>query len=308
MASYTFGVEIEIIAVPHTIRANLQSLTAAYYRKIAAALKVRGLQAGSNPLTPSADGRTPASYDKWWITRDGSLIIQPSDAARLVAIEAVSPILSTSEDWQREIDKFWEGFHAVFHTPTPSPLCGSHYHISRGRNTSFTLGELKTIAFGVVLFESQLTKILVQQRRTNQYCTPNTASSAALKRAVSHSVGYLAATINSVRDTTSLCRLMQANRYVLWNFANIVPGKSGTIEFRGGRCLRGKFRTRAWVAFTVSFIHWLLKTNHIANLDRSWDGSVSGLYANVQNAAQQLGLNDELPPYYTNLNETTFWR
>ena len=258
MVSYTFGVEIETIAEPHKVRDNLQALTKEYYEKIAKSLKNRNLQAASDPLVPGQDGRTPSRYDKWWITRDGSLTIPPADAARLVASEAVSPILTTSGNWQREIDTFWDGYHAVFHTPTSSPLCGSHYHISRGRHTHFTLSELKTIAFGVVLYEAQLNKILVLQRRTNRYCVPNTASSPALKRALAFGVGYLASTISSIRNTAGLRNLMQADRYVLWNFANVVPGGTGTIEFRGGRCLRGKHRTRAWVAFTVSFVHWLL--------------------------------------------------
>ena len=47
---------------------------------------------------------------------------------------------------------------------------------------------------------------------------------------------------------------MQDSRYVLWNFENILPGKSAMIEFWGGRCFRGGVRTKRWIAFTVTFI------------------------------------------------------
>jgi hypothetical protein len=50
---------------------------------------------------------------------------------------------------------------------------------------------------------------------------------------------------------------MQHSRYVLWNFANLKGGKK-TIEFRGGRSIRGLHRTRWWIAFVVGFIHHLL--------------------------------------------------
>lgn len=50
-----------------------------------------------------------------------------------------------------------------------------------------------------------------------------------------------------------------SNRLITWNFLNTVQGhegnfKSGTVEFRGGRHLRGKIRTKRWIAFAVAFI------------------------------------------------------
>lgn len=48
------------------------------------------------------------------------------------------------------------------------------------------------------------------------------------------------------------------SRYVLWNFENVLPGKSGTVEFRDGRAMRGLNRTRWVIAFVVGFIDTLL--------------------------------------------------
>jgi hypothetical protein len=59
-----------------------------------------------------------------------------------------------------------------------------------------------------------------------------------------------------------ICELMQGtdrgSHYVLWNFQNVV-GASGTIEFRGGRHLRGPNRSKWLITFTVAFISITLK-------------------------------------------------
>lgn len=72
MADYHFGIEIEVIVVPHKIRDPLSSLHALYYRKLAAALRKRGLKAQADDLQRGYTKR-PEHYDKWWITKDGSL-------------------------------------------------------------------------------------------------------------------------------------------------------------------------------------------------------------------------------------------
>jgi len=51
---------------------------------------------------------------------------------------------------------------------------------------------------------------------------------------------------------------MQGDRYVLWNFANILPSGSGTVEFRGGAGMRGLIKTRWLIAFVVGFIDFLI--------------------------------------------------
>lgn len=71
--------------------------------------------------------------------------------------------------------------------------------------------------------------------------------------------------INSASDKASLVRMIQGwdrdDRRTLWNFHNVTPkpdsGKpstTGSVEFRGGRCLRGPVRTKRWIAFSVAFV------------------------------------------------------
>lgn len=172
-------------------------------------------------------------------------------------MEAVSPVLRCRANWEDEIDTFWASMRAVFHIPERSLKCGSHIHVSRGQGSTFSLPQFKTIAYGIVLYETLILELLMRERSNNRYCRPNTLNSTQLGQCGSDSV-RMGRLINLARDTTSLRNIMQNNRYVLWNFDNIVPGRSGTIEFRGGRCLRGEVRTKRWIAFTLALIDAIL--------------------------------------------------
>lgn len=70
MTSWTFGIEIEILAEPHTIRCPLDYPL--YYGKLAAALRNRGLNANADDLQ-AGYSKHSEHFDKWWITSEGSL-------------------------------------------------------------------------------------------------------------------------------------------------------------------------------------------------------------------------------------------
>lgn len=332
MENYSFGVEIEMIAEPHKIRNDLVTLHALYYAKIAAALRNRGLPAASDEL--QLYRKHPEHYDKWWITKDGSLPYEeqrapvplarssrssrsppappapprfpPANRAedRLVPIEAVSPILDIRGSWEADIDVFWTAMAAVFHQPVRSPACGSHIHMSRGVDAKFALGQLKTIAFGIVVYESNIQAMLMDSRQNNRYCEPNSTSSPVL-RACRNDIRAIAAAVNNVQDTNALFDVMQRDRYVLWNFENTLPGGSGTIEFRGGRFLRGNVRTKRWIAFVISLVHWLLRKRQ--NLSPRSVASMrdEAFYNAVRSTAAELGMYHLLPQTYLQLNETS---
>lgn len=142
--------------------------------------------------------------------------------------------------------------------PERSDLCGSHVHIARSRVERFTLSQLKTIAYSVVVYEPFVTELLLPARRESTYCKPNTRSSDYLYR-VRGDPGAVARLIDSAGGEEELRNIMQGSRHVLWNFEGVLPGGSGAIEFRGGRSLRGELRTKRWMAFAVSFIHAMLQ-------------------------------------------------
>ena len=124
--------------------------------------------------------------------------------------------------------------------------------------------ELKAIAWAVASQENLVLKILPQERIDNEYCRPNSVRSEDLSLDIFHgsdgpaneALDFVARRIMKFESGEELCQYMQAGqRRVLWNFSNTVgEGKNRTIEFRGGRHLRGRVRTKRWIAFAVSFI------------------------------------------------------
>ncbi|KAI3332879.1 putative amidoligase enzyme-domain-containing protein [Ustulina deusta] len=300
MTDYHFGIEIEVRAKPHKIRNPLSEKHALYYEKLAAALRNRGLNAKADDLT-GRYGKHPEHYDKWWITKDGSL----GNPEELIPMEAVSPILSCRRNWEDEIDTFWAAMRAVFHMPERSPRCGSHVHLSRGRGRAFSLSQLKTIAYGIAIYEPLIASLLMTNRANNDYCKLNTQNSPQLRQCGLNGPA-IARLINSATNAEMLKDIMQSDRYVLWNFENIVPERSGTIEFRGGRCLRGEIRTKRWIAFTIAIVHAFLSMNDLKHPEyvsiTSW--SPEALYEAVKKCSGQLSMGNLIPDDYRVLNET----
>ena len=182
-----------------------------------------------------------------------------------VPFEAVSPKLDTSRKWEDEIDAFWDAMRAVFHMPRRVLRCGSHVHVSPSGG-SFQLKELKSIALAVVYFDEQVQQVLPKGRRNYHFCVSNKSHSKRLK---GKNINTVAESIWSAQKKTDLVEIVQgsskSDRPVLWNFHNVTvmpftdEPAIGTVEFRGGRCLRGPVRTKRWISFAVAFIILAIK-------------------------------------------------
>lgn len=225
----------------------------------------------------------------------------------LVPLEAVSPIINTARDWERGIDVFWSAFGHVFRKPEPSTLCGSHIHISpMRRDKRFQVHELRYIAFGICLFERLVTRLLPRERQQNKYCRRNSFRLTVdeyLERGMPDDSFLLWRQVSDQRSTQSLRNWMQyssgtkKDRYVLWNFDNVLPESSGTIEFRGGPGLRGPVLTKRWIAFVVAFIHLCLdmrgaRQGDSRHLERLRMGS---FWQHVLSSASDCGVSCDLP-------------
>jgi hypothetical protein len=185
--------------------------------------------------------------------------------------------MKTDENWEEHIKLFWEAMTKVFKV-VKDTSCGSHIHVAPiGRR--WTLEELKKIAFAVCIYETYVCAVLPSERRDNQHCERNskvgTGMGNMLRQRSSASLRTIANNIKGKANANELCTYMQAsidNRKVLWNFQNTVsrPGytTSGTIEFRGGRHLRGKVRTLRWITFAIAFISMALGEVHYLDLVR----------------------------------------
>ncbi|KAI0405022.1 putative amidoligase enzyme-domain-containing protein [Xylaria palmicola] len=268
--SYCFGVEIELIAKPLVVQDPLPKRV--YYEKLARALNEKGLLATADKLDGSRyrKHRKHAKFhdSQWWITKDGSL--RDPSYPSTVPLEAVSPILSTAVRWDREVNAFWRAWGDVFETPNASSLCGSHIHVSQYPQKTFSLTRLKNIAIGVIFYEPLVHELLPKCRQNNQYCRRNTLRSLQLLNMGSNAEHELREVYRYISqeiwDEKGLRDFMQKHtgkrddRHVLWNFDNILPGGSGSVEFRGGHGLRGPSETRKWIAFVVAFIHLCTET------------------------------------------------
>jgi hypothetical protein len=183
-----------------------------------------------------------------------------------VCLEAVSPILHITNEWEKELTLFWAAIRKVFKV-MENYSCGSHIHVAPvGRK--YTLAELKTIAFAIVTHEHFVKSMLPSARRDNRYCNLNSEVSPQLKALLQNGKNAtvfktIGERIKSMQNSNQIMELMQGTsqgaRYVVWNFKNIASGRSGTIEFRGGRHLRGPNRSFWWITFTIVFISLALK-------------------------------------------------
>lgn len=164
---------------------------------------------------------------------------------------------------------FWSAWSEVFEEPEDSTLCGCHVHVSPSPQQEFSLSQLRRIAFGVVRYEPLVAELLPAHRNDNKYCRLNTEKSEELHQIMSHTprgMDLIAVKhrLDQVADKYQLRNLMQQSyepkkdRYVLWNFDNARPGKSGSVEFRGGPGIRDSEQTKTWVSFVVAFIHLCL--------------------------------------------------
>lgn len=166
-----------------------------------------------------------------------------------------------------ELDLFWEAMNTVFKVQR-NFSCGSQVHVApRGRQ--WRIRELKIITYAIITQEHLIEAFLTKERRGIQYCKNNSEVSGYMSDffANGKSAFLFSQVSDSVRQITQnfqIHNLMHgddspgARPYVLWNFQNIMVG-SGTIEFRGGRHLRGPNRSKWLVTFVVAYISLALK-------------------------------------------------
>jgi hypothetical protein len=70
---FNFGLEVEVVVEPWKVRPEWANRPQEYYERLALALRNRKLKAIADTLTDRYCAQHPQHYDKWFITRDGSL-------------------------------------------------------------------------------------------------------------------------------------------------------------------------------------------------------------------------------------------
>ena len=110
--AFGFGIEIEAVVEPWKVRPHWNNKPQEYYERLALALRNRHLKAVADRLDSNWQAHHPEHYDKWFITRDGSLTgvgnqgrpnILISSAARRITYSSLSrSSLSSFESWNEE--------------------------------------------------------------------------------------------------------------------------------------------------------------------------------------------------------------
>jgi Putative amidoligase enzyme len=176
-------------------------------------------------------------------------------------MESVSPKLKSSNCWEIDIRNFWNAMREMFEVQK-SPTCGTHVHLAPWER-KYTLQEAKTIAFACCYYERYVISCLPKERRDYDYCRLNSMVATKMGKLyqakTSNGLAQIASDINALDDFDGLIGYMQGGlelerRKVLWNFRNLRDQSKGTIEFRGGRHLRGPRRAIAWITFAQVFI------------------------------------------------------
>ncbi|KAI1307456.1 putative amidoligase enzyme-domain-containing protein [Xylaria venustula] len=212
----------------------------------------------------------PEHYNKWWITKDCSLR-DPSYPR--IPLEAVSPILSTKNVWEREFEIFWYGWHQVFLKPDASSLCGSHIHVSPFPRKAFSLAQLKDIAMGVIFYEPLIQQLLPHCRQHNRYCRRNTVCSQYL--------------LDMGSDYgKDLLKIWQC-------ISNEIDDEQDLREFMQDS--GGAPATRMWISFVLSFIHLCVKKYRRHSMSRFWKDLVW--------AAKSLNVRQHLPSDWSDMME-----
>ena len=95
----------------------------------------------------------------------------------------------------------------------------------------------------------------------------NTLGSPFLLNENTDEVKHLLDNVESMKDLTNVMQenASKTRRYAFGNFENLAPkqgkphgSESGTVEFRGGRGLRGRNGTKRCIASTIAFIDLFL--------------------------------------------------
>lgn len=199
------------------------------------------------------------------------------------------------KDWMDEIAYFWEAFYKVFVLETSNPTCGSHVHV-KPSGPGYGMETLKKIAYAVIIYEKHVLEILPSERRTHDYCRPNTQVSPELVRLFEngrskYSYEKVRQEIRKIDTFPRLCTFMQGNedggRRVLWNFRNLLPSKSGTIEFRGISGVHSAQETIIWILFAVGFI--LLVSKEVCDLMNCFDLGPNALLTRARRTSSVVG-------------------
>ncbi|KAK2872131.1 hypothetical protein FQN49_002541 [Arthroderma sp. PD_2] len=253
-----FGIEIEILLEPSadSFKDILSQLEASrpnidkhrIFREGLASL----LEDGGIPAR--ADARK--EFDEWTVVEETTI----KEKEGYWRCELVSRVLSTTGDWQKEIDDVFTILENNCNIET-SKGCSMHVHVSP-KDDSWEKWQLKSLFKAALYFDKPMTRIMPKLRKDNEWAKSNVQKIPGGPSMVS---SVPQQTWKPLFSRVDGCRMAQhimielcPDRYVSWNFRNLAGGGSGTVEFRRPPGVKTSLESRHWIAFTLAYVMHVL--------------------------------------------------
>lgn len=212
---------------------------------------------------------------------DGIELVSP-----IYTATATSSTTSSNPSWATDLAVLFSALHKHFHL-APSPSCATHIHVSRVPPLSGN--ELAALAKAALYFEPAVDRLVPPFRRggggdsgigggggeTRYWCRSNRASAALMALSLAGCLARLddqldsfeneaaaavAETMNLVSRDSPVGRAKGKTadfvhgKLFKWNFAGVLPGGSGTVEFRQPAGCLAAGDAAAWVRFKLAFV------------------------------------------------------
>jgi Putative amidoligase enzyme len=158
--------------------------------------------------------------------------------------------------WQQEISEVFSILQACCEIRLTSG-CATHVHVSPMLGTTFNIDQLQRIIKQIIYYDSALTTIMPPDRKDNTWAESNVKVTAGWKAAYDQvpqrTWAPIFARLDGHKFVASLLLGLCQNRYVSWNFAQVLGG-SGTIEFRRPPGVKTPAEANHWIAFTLGYV------------------------------------------------------
>ncbi|KAK2812537.1 hypothetical protein FQN50_001181 [Emmonsiellopsis sp. PD_5] len=204
------------------------------------------------------------NYQVWTVADEPSLDERPGyygqrrpliDFPKLGRCEIVSRVLTSSNQWQTEINDIFEILLDHCDILLTSG-CSLHVHVSPSGG-SYTIEHLRNIIKGVIYYDRALTAIMPAERKDNQWAESNVKAIKTWGDAVNlvpqNTWAPLFDTFDKQKMIPNLMLGICGNRYVGWNFSNVLGG-CGTVEFRRPPGVRSSAEANHWIALALGYV------------------------------------------------------
>ncbi|KAI4251144.1 MAG: hypothetical protein LQ352_005031 [Teloschistes flavicans] len=253
----TFGVEIELVVCydfqryASSIKSNpgvfgepgrqeislFPNREAAQLNRLVRADIIECLQRKGVPVHGLVDeAKGPDTISCWTISYDVSIrppdkLWTRPDGARYTGVEIKTPALYFSESALMQIQEVIDTLKQNF-TVSTTGSCGLHVHVGN-RSFGFPLTTVKNLGLFVTVFERQFNSLHpIKRIKDHQWCRPPTRIWG--KRTVPEKIASDIEVYDDLHQLVDrLCWIRDGpDRYHAYNFINLNPPGSNTIEFR----------------------------------------------------------------------------